>query len=770
MAKTKKSSSGEQRSISFPEIKDWHAVLVIVLLISLFFRDVLLQKAFFWEDFLYQFYPFRYFAAVSMAGGEMPLWNPYTFCGTPFQADIQSALFYVPNLLLTLFVSNGSLHFYWVELLIIIHYMIAGVCMYYLAKEFDLRRHVALFSGLIYALSGFMITHAIHQVVICQVAWLPLIVLLFRRMLIRRSILHMVLTGLVLGHAVLAGFPQLSLYIFFFLFLYFVFEFMISVKEHGFSTSIPLAPLAAGVIIVALGLTAIQLLPTIELAPQSQRAEITYQKSLEGMLSWEQLITVLVPKYFGASGAQSSTYWGPGVYWAYWETCFYIGIPALVCVIMSAFLIKRNRYAAFLFGTVVFALLYAVGDHFILHKFFFNFVPGFEKFRNAGRMSLLATFAGALLGGFGLQWLLGSVEAEAGKIQRVVTLFALGGIGVWFLAQRGLFQPSNTLRQYEQIHGIVTAEATTAVLLILVTTAVVLLFMRRKISGVILLTAIGILQFIDVSVFGFSQNNGDTNPREYYLQTGQTVAVLREQGAHEYFRVNSRQAGGMLLDRNQGMVDQIFLLEGYTPLALQRVYPPAKDWDHVCDLLNAKYRVVTDQQRRSMELTTASTYVPRAFIVYRENIIPDDKELKAYMESDAFNPSHTVVFEEDPHFATEQGGDSTTPAVSITSYKLNSITLNVSTAKSGFLVLSEIYYPGWKAYVDGSPRRVYRADWSLRAIPIEKGSHHIEFLFEPESYRHGSWITLGTIGFSVIGIVYLTRKRKNGERTTKMNS
>src|ERR1043166_1722548 len=100
-------------------VKGWHAVLTIALLLAFFFRDILLQKAFFWEDFIYQYYPFRNFAAVSMNKGQLPLWNPFTFRGRPFQADIQTAVFSLPTKLGTLFVCSGRLPFYWLEVVIV---------------------------------------------------------------------------------------------------------------------------------------------------------------------------------------------------------------------------------------------------------------------------------------------------------------------------------------------------------------------------------------------------------------------------------------------------------------------------------------------------------------------------------------------------------------------------------------------------------------------------------------------------------------------------
>jgi len=218
----------------------------------------------------------------------------------------------------------------------------------------------------------------------------------------------------------------------------------------------------------------------------------------------------------------------------------------------------------------------------------------------------------------------------------------------------------------------------------------------------------------------------------------------------------------MILDRNQGMIDRIYMMEGYTPLALQRIYPPVKDFDHACDLLNAKYRVSVDEQNKSMHLTTASTFVTRAFFVYRTKIINDEEELKKYMSSESFEPRKVVVFEETPDMILDDDSDSLKGNAEITSYKINSISLKVSTPKNGYLVLSEIFYPGWKAYVDGREKKVYRANWSLRAIPIEAGEHKVDVCFEPKSFYTGAWITFITIGLSSIGIVYsLLRKKRN---------
>jgi hypothetical protein len=743
------------------EIKDWQAVLIITGLALFFFRDILFQKAFFWEDFIYQYYPFRNLAAVALSHGELPLWNPYTFNGQPFQSDIQSAIFYLPNLLLTLFVSGGKLHFYWVELFIVLHFVLAGVTMYFLARSFQIPRLSAIFSGIVYAFSGFMVSHTIHQAILCHAAWLPLIVLLFRRAVGQKSILWMCIAGLVLGHAVLAGSPQISLYIFFFLLLIFFADFFATVREHKLQVALPTIPIATGVIVIAVALTAAQLLPTLELAPLSQRAEMTFEKSSEGSLGWDQLVTFVIPKFFGVSDASGSTFWASYPYWQYWETAIYIGLAALVGIIGAMQLIKKDRFVRFLFGVMIFAILYSFGDHFFLHKVFYTAVPGFKSFRIPARMSLLLVMSGALLAGFGITELTRLIESNRKYLQRVAWSVFGAGIILFVLAESGMLQPSDHARDYPAIHSLVTSQAMTALVFLLAIGGLLFLAARQSITPTVFVIGLLTVQFIDMYTFGSSQNNGDLSPQEYYARYTDEVKFLNDQGQKEYFRVNSRQGGSMALDRNQGMIDRVFMMEGYTPLALQRLYPPASSWERVCDLMNAKYRIAVDEKTNTMQLQEATTYLPRSFMVYSARVIMKETEVKSLMERPDFDPSRIAVFEDDPQFPLSDTTYTREWTSTISSYSLNQLSIDVSTPKNGFLVLSEMYYPGWHAYIDGVRRPLYRTDWNLRAVPVESGKHRVEVRYEPESFARGAMISSATLILSFLGIIVsLIMKRR----------
>jgi len=755
-----KEPSAEKAVPLLPNIKDTHAILVIALLVLLFFRDILLQKAFLWDDFLYFIYPIRNFAALSFAMGEIPLWNPYTFVGMPFMADIQSGLFYIPNMLMTLFVQHNLLNYYWVELLTIAHYVLMGVTMYYLAKDYGIPKAYALFSGLAYPLSGFMIAHAVHLVHICQMAWIPLILLLMRRTLLQRSFSYMILGGVALGHAALVGFPQMTLYIVFFLFLFFVVEFAASIKESGLWKSLPMAGLAGGFILISLGVMAVQFLPTLELVPTSLRSEIAYEKTSGGSIGWEQLITLILPNYFGQVRQQASTFWLQRPYWEYWETSFYLGLVPLLAAAAALPLVRKNRNVAFFAGVGLLGLLYAIGDNFVVHRFFYDNVPGFDKFRVPGRLALYFTFGASLLAGFGLQELFNRLTQSARQARKIIGVVFVGAVAAWLAAQAGLFQPS-TGEYAAQIHEIASHASTTAAVLLLILGIVLLSLHKRVVSPMVALGLLAVFHFVDLNLYGFDYVNGAVNPQEYFNRPAQLVGAMKEEGQHEFFRINARQGSTMIMDRNQGMIDRVFMLEGFSALVLQRLYPPTQNWDKTCDLLNVKYRIQVDEQARTMGIRRATTYLPRAYIVYSAKVIPDENSLKSFMESAKFEPSRIAVFEEEPPFVDTAEVDSVPWKATITSYTLNSIALDVSTPQRGYLILSEMYYSGWNAYIDGSQQRIYRVNWNQRGIPIDAGSHRVEVRFEPASFTTGVWITLGTVGLSVLGFVYsIARKRR----------
>ncbi len=760
-AATARGSSSVIRQFEPTELQ---SVGILALLVAVFFHKILLGQAYFWEDFIYQNYPFRSFAATSLAMGQLPLWNPFTFNGMPFLADIQTTVLYVPSLLLTLFVSDGKLSHYWLQVMIILHFLLAGAAMFYLAKSFKLNNIPALFAGVAYMLSGYMIVHAIHQQNITLVAWYPLVLLLFRKAL-EGKWLYVFLCGLVLGHSILAGYPQLSLYLYMFLGAWFLVELLTRFKGKELLTppALGMTAQAGAIVLISVALAMVQLLPTLELSDLSQRAQITLEKASEGSLEWSQIVTLLFPKMFGTAGASGFQYFGPGQYFYYWETCIYLGLLPLLLAILSFGLVKRDKHIWLLWGTLVFSLLFALGENFFLYKLFYEFVPGFSKFRIPARMGILLTFCTALLSAFSLQVLLyETLHTQRQKLMRNVIL-AAGAAGLVFagLVLSGSFSGTLTAAQFAQVASEVKSSTLSGLFILLIAITLLFAIVRQKLGRFAGIMLVGLL-FVDMYIFGGEQNNGRMNPEEYFNQRADLVEFFKKDGENEVFRVNSRNARGLLpgWDRNQGMMDRIFTMEGYTPLALQRAYAPLASNDQSFDLLNVKYKTVFDEQSGQQRLVEHTTRMPRTFMLYNIHVTRSEQELLEYLKSPAFDYRTTAVLEEEPD--RRLSPPATTPdwKAHITNYTNNEIIIDASTSHDGILVLSEIFYPGWKAYINGHETTIYRANYNLRSLILPAGKHTVVVRFESGPFRTGFWISLLTLLLCAAGMALSLRQNR----------
>jgi uncharacterized membrane protein YfhO len=113
-------------------------------------------------------------------------------------------------------------------------------------------------------------------------------------------------------------------------------------------------------------------------------------------------------------------------------------------------------------------------------------------------------------------------------------------------------------------------------------------------------------------------------------------------------------------------------------------------------------------------------------------------------EGRPFDPAQMALLEEPGSFSIQPPPD----PPKLVRYEPNRIELAAKTAGQAFLVLSEVYFDGWQARIDGQPVKTYRTDYTLRGIEVPPGEHKIEFLYRPQSLRNGA---LG----SLVGMVFL---------------
>ncbi len=159
--------------------------------------------------------------------------------------------------------------------------------------------------------------------------------------------------------------------------------------------------------------------------------------------------------------------------------------------------------------------------------------------------------------------------------------------------------------------------------------------------------------------------------------------------------------------------------------------------------------------------------LPRAFVVYRAQVLEQADDALLLLQDPQFDLDSEIILEEQPppeFVASSRLGSTVHPAGSvdasaeITSYEPNRVVIHASTPVDGLLFLSDTYYPGWKAYVDGSVTQVYQADYAFRAVHVPPGEHKVEFVYEPESFRLARWIS--SLALSGVLLLWITGRTR----------
>lgn len=756
MAKTQK----EHRTslpISLPKLSGLVAVGIIAILVGIFYSGHLSGGSFLWEDFVEQEFPFRTLAASSLASGTIPHWNPYVFCGMPFLADIQVAFWYPMNMVQSLFVSDGHLSPVVMQWFIILHYLIAGAGMFFLVKKvFKTDDLSALFAAIAYTFSGYLTMQIIHQMIVYQLALFPFIVLCIIQGF--DSLKYAIAGGLLLGVMYLAGHPQTTLFLTLFLGVLVLYE--IGYRLRGKGAEKLSATTALGMVIpfiIAVGIFAVQLLPSQELAGLSKRDVMTFENSVGGgRLTFGSLFTFIMPRLFGLTDAMRQAkvpFWN-GEYFLSWETAIYIGVLPLLFGVLASLVATKKKYVTLFAGMSLFAFLFALGDNFFLYKMFFS-LPIFDRLRTPARMMMVATFALSALSGVGLSMFLRN-EIQEKKRNFSLIIGGLIGIG-WVAAIAGVITPQSFLDGAPpEANASISWAAGLAAFPVIAAIIISVLLWKNKLKGIALASIVICVTLIELFMYGMSVNKSSDDPRSTYRdQPNQTqiVDMLKKEQAQELSRANIRLRGASLLQRNQGAYDRIQLLEGYNPLVLAEFAPQCANSMMTMDLLNIKWRIIGGG------FAPVTTYLPRAKMYYNIDV-RSSEDAKNILKTDSTYDYHSkLLLEEKPSLAINEVDSNA--QVKIVRYEMNEIEVKVSTKANGMLFLSEVNYPAWKATVDGKDAQIYKAFTTLRAVEVPAGEHAVVMRYESDAFKTGSMITLATLVLSLGGLGFFVFKKKN---------
>lgn len=735
------------------------------------------------------FYPYRTFINESFKKKEFPLWNPYNFSGSPIIANFQSAVFYPLNIIYFLLPQITA----W-SLLVIIQPLLGTLFMYLYLRQFIKQKLAAFFGAFAFGFSGFILTWSQENAVVGQTAlWFPLILLAVDQFIQTFKLKYFILLVFSLSFCIFAGHIQPAFYIFFIAFLYG----LVRIKQAPRSKKSLIILFFLLSFLVSFMITAIQLLPSIEALNESPRASSSNLGVLNNyLLPISRYISVFAPDIFGNPGTYN--YFGPGFYH---ESIFYIGIIPLVFAVLAIRKIKTDKLVHFFTWVTIISFIFGIKSFFT--QWFYQLpIPLINTF-TPSRIFFVTSTALAILSAFGFSYWL-EVGTRKTRLLIYSTIILFASILIIFIGINYIYATSNNSIVLSLIDNIfhpkthfllssIKISLRNLVLPLLMLFSIIPLTLlqsarRRTKVLIVLLFCLGQLYFLNKYVviggreflypdhFVFSDIQANQNLTDRFLsfglpilgdvgiekhvyspdgidpvfpkRYGQLVFATKKDGRFDENIETRIEANLSEYADNYSLIDNQRFLKLINLLGVTRIYNYEKDYKDYkkIDLIFPNSIFKPLWKRDNWQAYENTKAFPRAFLVDDYIIEKNPQKTFDLLFDQNFSLLKTVILEEKPdNFSSLKNDASITSKVSLEIYKPQYIQLKVNTDTDKILFLSDNYYPGWKATIDQTPTKIYRADFAFRAIVIPKGEHTVEFLFKPLSFKIGALISVITL-------------------------
>lgn len=724
-------------------------------------------------DVVTQMYPWKHLVINLWKSGQIPLWNPNNFSGSPLLANFQSAVFHPANFLFFLLPEVHA----W-SLMILFQPFLAGFFTYLFCRELRLSRAASLLSSASFMFAGFLTVWMAYGTMGYALLWLPLILYAVEKSFNENNFFSAIIISFALAASFFSGHFQISLYVALAALTFLIFKFIVTRDAKTFF-------ICGLFFIFGILLSLIQLLPTFELYQLSVRSK---SLGVSEIIPWQYLVTLLAPDFYG-SDVTRNNWFGHYAEWA-----GFFGVIPLILAIF-AFIRKKNPYVWFFALLGIFSLILTLPTP-LLDLIVKLKIPVLSS-SAASRIISLFSFSAAILAGFGFDRL--KEDLEKNKF-RVIIFVLFGAVvlfgGIWWallinkpftpdkllIAKRNLLLPSLMAVAFLALIGAYWWFLKIAKI-------------RKSLTRnfhLIILTVILTLSLFDTFRFAKKWLPFD-NPKHVYPNLSILEFLTKTAGydrvfgyfgmeMENYYQIQGfngydplyiARYGELLMAANDGNIRVpstrgvgLERREKYTVLLLNLLggkyllyatadarFPWAFPFWEWPDKFKAVYKDDKYHVYQNIEA------FPRAFVTYDYQVIKEPQEIINQMFSPQADLRKTIILEEDPGLPKEESKNE--GKVEVVSYLPNRIKLSVSTEKPGLLFLADNYYPGWKALVDDRETKIYRADYTFRAIAIPAGNHKVEFVYDPQSFRWGIYGSLlGLVGIGGMTVI-LKKWRKS---------
>lgn len=709
----------------------FHAICLIVAVTILFYWKILLVRQYsllLGYEGTNQMYAWFEFLVSSWRQGLWPTWDPFTFSGHSFAGEMQTGAFYPFYLLFGLLpFHNGVFSPAVYNDFFALTHICAACFMYWLARELGLRTLASVIAGLCFSLGGFLAHLPDWPHLLESGIWLPVMLCALLKAVRaespRRSCAWAVLSGLGLALSILAGGLHIVIMSALLAGSAIVFHFAISARPRRLIRAALIATIFFG---MALAGGAVQLLPSTVYARQALRFGTGEARPANIRVPYASLGDSLIPQspvglLFAAPAGSMST----GEY-----VSGYLGVFPLVLAIIGVWGNWARPWVRFFAGVAVVAWLYALGSISWLNGLAYVAIPFIWMAREASRFVYLTDFAIAILAAYGVDLILRTPSADALADAEKSMRWAAGAAALAIL--------------WPPVMGKGDQNMWIALSLVLIILSWALLrYLAGSRSFYWRYFLILALILFDLSAFDW---------------TASDINQMRAQGRDQMQRLlNCQGAVNFLKSRPQPFRVEVFAdlapnlgdmygieTTGGAGVTIDIAYSDIRARQ---DLLNARYILrpasATDPgaiyQDHDWKIYERAGAFPRAWLVHKVAVDGNRASLLNRVTSSGTDLHEVALLESDPRMSLDPQRANETAVFARRG--LDKIDVAVQAEGRAMLILSEPWYTGWRATVNGRPAEIWRVDGDLKGVFVPQGESHVSLTYMPVTDLWGAALT-----------------------------
>ncbi len=793
-------------------------VVILIGLVILFREFIFSNQMLYGSDMIQAGVYFRSFLIDYFAEhGSVPQWNPYIFGGMPYVDAFHGDIFYPLSMLKYIWPIFRIL-----GLNLFFHIFLAGVFMYFAARQFNLSKIASILAAVCYTFAPYIVSFVSpgHDGKLFVTALFPLLILFldrgFESRTLIKAILNFTLLGLTIGVVLLSPHPQMSYFALWAVAFYAAFKLIVKWRE---SKSVPAlirpATLAAYAVGIGLALSAIQYYPSyIYTTTFSPRAADDSKSGWGWATSWslheEEAFSLLIPEFSGTNAQTEGTYyWGKN---AFKDNSESVGVVALFIALIGFFCYRRKE-SYFLGGLAIFALIYALGATTPIFQLFFYLIPKVQSLRAPSMIMFMFSYSVALLAGMGLQVIINKgpglwkksgkrftylIVGFPGLLLLLALAFGAGGRGMLTLWSSLFYSEASSIQVARGVTKLdvgmmnlpaIQSGAWWAFLFVAAAAACLWLYRSGK-AGKGIFLALLLIPMIDGIRFN-QRFIGTLDPSSIWA--GNPIADFFNHTEGHYRVMNL--ANGEIRMQGPTVREDVLpyygieMVVGYHGNQLrwydQLLGGPAKTNQlnpHLLNLVGAEYILFPKEQNfpdgyfgekpltpvadfGSIKILKNDNALPRVFLLDDFKVVADRADIYPEILAGTVDHRNLVYLEEEPTLTLADdplGSDSAWVA----DYQIESVAVGVNCDDNKILVLADNYYDAWHVSVDDQPAKLLRSYGMFRAVEIPAGSKDVKFWYESQRYKTGRLITNVT-GLWIIGVLavclVLGRKTKQPE-------